>query len=68
MGRETGKTTLFHLADLAYNGRLATKLDRWRATGVSLRSVQAIIQADLDVKIALETIRRWYAFIDAEAA
>lgn len=55
---------MFHLCDRIYEGRLEETLRRWKQAGVSLRSIQSLLELELGVKIALETIRRWFASIE----
>lgn len=50
---------MFRLADKALGGQLREKILRWRAAGVSLRSIQALLTEDLGIKPALETVRQW---------
>lgn len=66
MAQDRDRTTLFILADQLLGGELPTKLQRWRQAGVSLRSIQRLLEHDLGVRIALETIRRWVAAVEAD--
>ncbi len=50
---------MFVLADRAVDGQLAAMIRRWRTAGVSLRSIQALLEEELGVKPALETVRQW---------
>jgi hypothetical protein len=50
---------MYVLADRVLDGQLEARLRQWRAAGVSLRSIQALLEHDLGIKPALETIRRW---------
>lgn len=56
---------LFQLADKALDGQLEQKLRTWRAAGISLRSVQALLEMELGVRPALETVRGWVKQADA---
>lgn len=58
------RTSLYHLADRVLNRQLGEKLCRWRDAGVSLRSIQALLEDELEVRIALETVRRWVKFAE----
>lgn len=50
---------MFLLADRIYDGNLKPQLRQWRAAGVSLRAIQALLSDQLGRKPALETVRRW---------
>lgn len=57
---------MYRLADRILDGGLEAKLRRWRAAGVSLRSIQLLLEELLGVRLALETVRRWVHDLDED--
>lgn len=57
---------MFLLADQVLGGQLAARLRAWREAGVSLRSIQALLEIELGVKPALETVRGWVKSAEAD--
>lgn len=66
--QDQDRSSLFILADRAYGGEMLVMFRRWRDANVALRAIQNLVEQDLGVRIALETIRRWVALAEQERA
>ncbi len=58
----------FELHDRAIGGGLAARLRAERAEGLPWNEIAYRLRRDNDLKVSVETLRRWYAELEREAS